>query len=127
MKPLLASALFRDDLCRLAARVGATEAAGFRIEMRHDRQFWPRLLAHIRPGASTPEQRQAAVEEFQRLVLPCIRSGRDGVMELGTTAGADKLMYCLVALLPPAVAVAAIVLCADAEEARDRLRLLRGE
>ena len=108
-----------------AITVVGTEAAGFLIERGEADALNLRPIAHVRPDASTPEARTAALEAFQNLVKPCIAQGKDGAIEVGGPNDAAESQFCLVTLLRAdntVVAVSAVVTrCINIERAKQRL------
>jgi biotin carboxyl carrier protein len=108
-----------------AITVVGTEAAGFLIERGEGNALNLRPIAHVRPDASTPEARTAALEAFQGLVKPCIDQGKDGAIEVGGPNDAAESQFCLVTLLRAdntVVAVSAVVTrCINIERAKQRL------
>ena len=108
-----------------AITVVGTEAAGFLIERGEEDALNLRPIAHVRPDASTPEARTAALKAFQDLVKPCIPQGKDGAIEVGGPNDAAESQFCLVTLLSAdntVVAVSAVVTrCMNLERARQRL------
>ncbi|HEX2970938.1 MAG TPA: biotin/lipoyl-binding protein, partial [Tepidisphaeraceae bacterium] len=115
---------FLNDLVTTqAVHVAGTEAAAFLVE-RHDGEAGLRLVAHVRPDDSAPDVRAAAVRAFQDLVVPCVRQGKDGAIEVGSPDGGDA-QYCLVTILSAegqVIAVSAVVTrCRDMERAKQRL------
>ncbi|HET6247563.1 MAG TPA: hypothetical protein VFE47_07700, partial [Tepidisphaeraceae bacterium] len=108
-----------------AITVAGTEAAGFLLERGTDNAMGLRPVAHVRPDASTPEARTAALNAFQDLVRPCIQQGKDGAIEVGGPNDAAESQFCLVTLLRAdntVVAVSAVITrCINLERARQRL------
>jgi biotin carboxyl carrier protein len=108
-----------------AITVVGTEAAGFLIERGEGDALNLRPIAHVRPDASTPEARTAALDAFQNLVKPCIAQGKDGAIEVGGPNDAAESQFCLVTLLRAdntVVAVSAVVTrCINIERAKQRL------
>ena len=108
-----------------AITVAGTEAAGFLLERGEENAIGLRPVAHVRPDASTPEARTAALNAFQDLVRPCITQGKDGAIEVGGPNDAAESQFCLVTLLRAdntVVAVSAVITrCINLERARQRL------
>jgi RND family efflux transporter MFP subunit len=120
---------FVEDLLRTQAVVVAgTEAAGFLIERRPDAdssESMLRLVAHIRPDASTADTRAAAVAAFREIIQPCLAGAKDGAIEIQAGDNAPEPQFCLVTLLRSegeiVAASAVITRCMDLERAQQRL------
>ena len=80
--------------------IRATELAIFAVRRRRFLAGGARLtrLTHVRPGASTPETRLAAMRAFEAIVGPCLASGEDRVVEIAATSGERRPRFCLVIL-----------------------------
>lgn len=123
--------------------VAGTEAAAFIIEPGDAPQgqqpqqpvegepaaapnFKLRAVAHVRPDDSDPDTRQRALEEFSKIVRPCVEQGKDGVIEVDATRRETvDPQFCLVTLLRAdgqVVAVSAVIARApNGQRAQQRL------
>ncbi|MBC8108589.1 MAG: hypothetical protein H7Z14_18535, partial [Anaerolineae bacterium] len=118
--------------------VAGTEAAAFIIEPGDPQQqpvegeaaaapnFKLRAVAHVRPDDSDPDTRQRALEEFAKIVRPCVEQGKDGVIEVDATRRETvDPQFCLVTLLRAdgqVVAVSAVIARApNGQRAQQRL------
>src|SRR5215213_6367607 len=119
--------------------VAGTEAAAFIIEPGDAPQQQPvegepapapsfklRPVAHVRPDDSDPDTRQRALEEFSKIVRPCVEQGKDGVIEVDATRRETvDPQFCLVTLLRAegqVVAVSAVIARApNGQRAQQRL------
>jgi len=123
-------AFVNDLITTQATTVVGTEAAGFLVE-RADGGPGFRLLAHVRPDASTKDVREAAVKAFMDLVKPCVVEDKDGAIEIGPPGDVyhPESQYCLVTLLRSegqAVAVSAVITrCLDIDRAKQRLQSMQ--
>ena len=117
-------AFINDLIYTQAQTVAGTEAAGFLIE-RNEEGPVLRLLGHLRPDESSREVREAAVKAFMQLIMPCIKEGKDGALEIQADPYASEIQYCLVTLLRSegqAVAVSAVITrCMNLDRAKQRL------
>src|SRR3954471_7149743 len=66
-------AFMKDLLGTMAVTVAGTEAAGFLIEQGPEGQNGLRTITHIRPDDSDDEVRQAAIQAFTQIIIPCIQ------------------------------------------------------
>lgn len=113
-----------------ATTVAGTEAAGFLLE-RNGEHLGFRPIAHIRPDASTPEVREAALKAFMELIKPCVTGGKDGAIELSNPNEVyqPETQYCLVTILRAegqAVAVSAVITrCMNLDRAKQRLQSMQ--
>ncbi|HEY2586049.1 MAG TPA: HlyD family efflux transporter periplasmic adaptor subunit [Tepidisphaeraceae bacterium] len=113
-----------------ATTVAGTEAAGFIID-RNGEGFGFRPIAHVRPDASTPEVREAALKAFMELIKPCVTGGKDGAIELSNPSEVyqPETQYCLVTILRAegqAVAVSAVITrCMNLDRAKQRLQSMQ--
>jgi hypothetical protein len=115
-------------ICRLAAAVGAREAA--LMSVRSDKfGFEFKTLMHVRPDDSDVKLRRAATAAFQQIMEQCIDQAKDGVIEISATSDESGTQYCLVTLIrgeqEVAGAAAYIVRCRDADEAAASLKQLQ--
>jgi multidrug resistance efflux pump len=113
-----------------ATTVAGTEAAGFLIE-RGGEGFGFRPIAHVRPDASTPEVRDAALKAFMELIKPFVTGGKDGAIELSNPSEVyqPETQFCLVTILRAegqAVAVSAVITrCMNLDRAKQRLQSMQ--
>src|SRR5215212_6057536 len=101
--------------------VAGTEAAAFIIEPGDAQppvdgepaeapSFKLRAVAHVRPDDSDPDTRQRALEEFAKIVRPCVEQGKDGVIEVDATRRETvDPQFCLVTLLRAEGNVVAVI------------------
>ncbi|CAN5523428.1 hypothetical protein BH09PLA1_BH09PLA1_11790 [soil metagenome] len=88
--------------------------------------FKLRAIAHVRPDDSDPDTRQRALEEFAKIVRPCVEQGKDGVIEVDASRRETvDPQFCLVTLLRAegqVVAVSAVIARApNGQRAQQRL------
>ncbi|MCS7034366.1 MAG: HlyD family efflux transporter periplasmic adaptor subunit [Phycisphaerae bacterium] len=113
-----------------AVTVAGTEAIAFAVRPAEQSGFLLDLIKHIRPDDSTPEQREAAVQAFKEIVMPCVQQGKDGAIEVDGADASGEIQYCLVTLLSNeqghTVAVTAVITrCRDLQRAQQRLDSMR--
>ena len=80
-------------LISIASEIGATETALFAVIRHHRLGQSLKCVMHIRwddPDAAT---RQAAIDGFQDLILPCIDQERDGVICVADCGSADDRLW----------------------------------
>ncbi|HRK31211.1 MAG TPA: HlyD family efflux transporter periplasmic adaptor subunit, partial [Tepidisphaeraceae bacterium] len=113
-----------------AVTVAGTEAAAFLVRPGEQSGFLLELQDHIRPDSSSPEQKDAAVQAFKEIALPCVQQGKDGAIEVDAADASGEIQYCLVTLLRneqnAIVAVTAVITrCRDLQRAQQRLDSMR--
>jgi hypothetical protein len=85
-------------LHKMAADVGATEAAAFAVEPDFFDGQRRETLMHVRPDLSDDVIRAAAVAAFKDIVMPCLQQEKDGAIEIARSANETGTQFCLVTL-----------------------------
>jgi biotin carboxyl carrier protein len=117
-----------DLLTTQAMQVAGTEAAGFLIE-RNEQGILLKAVAHVRNDQAPAEIRQAALNEFSKLMTPFVEAGKDAVIQLSEPADTAEAQFCLVTLLRTDGQVEAvsgvITRCRDVDRAQQRLQAMQ--
>src|SRR5687768_343075 len=79
---LVLRCVLRSMLHRYGVAIGATEAAAFAVRPENGSAEQLRLIAHLRPDASPPEQRAAARAAFETHVSASVAANRDAVISV---------------------------------------------
>jgi hypothetical protein len=113
-----------------AVTVAGTEAIAFLVRPGEQAGFLLEKIDHIRPDESSDEQREAAVQAFKDIVMPCVQQGKDGAIEVDGPDASNEIQYCLVTLLRAeqgniVAATAVITRCRDLQRAQQRLDSMR--
>ncbi len=106
--------------------VAGTEAVAFLVEKAGEADINLRVAGHVRPDESTPEIRQRALEEFAKIVRPCVLQAKDGVVEIdGARQDTIDPQFCLITLLRAegqVIGVSAVITrCPNMQRAQQRL------